>query len=114
MAQEKPSRLADWVVAIRHHAPTVQRRAQDWLRACMQEPRLIWEAAAIRYATYLAAGLLLVWLARWTVELLTPPPPPNARPRATTADLHVVCVNHDCNAHFVDNREFGFSDFPVA
>lgn len=114
MAQERPNRLVEWLLHARRSAPVVRQHLEDWVEACKQEPRLIWETAAVRYATYLVSGLILVKIASTTVAALAPPPPALARPAATKADFHVLCTEAGCGTHFVIHRRFGFRDFPVA
>lgn len=114
MAQEDPNRLAEWLLAFREHAPVIRRRFLDWLEVVREEPVLLWHTPVIRYATYGAGGLMLVWMATGLVAMIVPPPPASARPTATTADFHVICNDADCGRHFVIHREFGFRGFPVA
>lgn len=113
MAQERPNRLAEWVLLVRRHAPVVKQQFADWLDACKQEPRLIWETAAIRYTTYLVTGMIVVQVVLSSVTAFQPPLPPSAKAAATTADFHVLCTNPACVTHFVIHRRFGFDDFPV-
>jgi len=113
MAQERPNRLAEWFTAARDHAPQVRRSAGEWLQQVREEPRLIWETPAVRYATYGVVALIGGWLVTVAVAMITPPPPAGAKPEATTADFHVLCANDTCGHHFVINRKFGFSKFPV-
>lgn len=113
MPQEKPNRLVEWWLLLKRQTPVLRQHAADWLAAVREEPWLIWHTPAIRYATYGLCGLALVWIVTGAVGMLTPPPPPGAQPRATTADFHVVCTNPSCGEHFVINRKFGFKAFPV-
>lgn len=113
MAQERPSRLAEWLMLVRRQIPIVREHFATWLEAVRQEPRLAWETSAVRYTVYGLTGLVLVWLATTFTGWLTPPPPASARAAATTADFHVVCSDSRCAYHFVINRKFGFDDFPV-
>lgn len=113
MAQEGPNRLAEWLLLLREQVPAVRRRFEEWLAAVREEPALIWETLAVRYATYAAGLLVLMWLTVWAVEMITPPPPASARPAATTADFHVVCTDTACAHHFAIRRKFGFHKFPV-
>jgi len=114
MAYERPNKFVEWYEAVREHAPAMRRAVKDWWGQVREEPWLIWETPAIRYATYGIGGLLIVWSVTFAIGLLTPPLPPNARPEATTADFHVICTDSSCHHHFVINRDFGFDDFPVA
>lgn len=98
---------------LREHAPIVRKHLRDWWDACREEPRLFWQTQAVRYAVYATGGFTVLWLLTYSVGLVVPPPPASARPEATTADYHVLCVNPDCGRHFVINRTFGFSGFPV-
>ncbi len=113
MAQERPNRLAEWIVIVRKQTPVLREHFGNWLGAVREEPRLIWETTAVRYATYVVGGAALIWLATTFSGWLAPPPPPSARPAATTADFHVVCSDAACGHHFVIHRKFGFDDFPV-
>ena len=113
MAQERPNRLVEWLMLVRRQWPVVREHFVAWLEAVREEPRLAWETSAVRYVVYGMAGLVSVWLVTTLIGWLTPPPPPSARPTATTADFHVVCSNSKCAHHFVINRKFGFDDFPV-
>ena len=113
MAQERPSRLAEWLMLVRKQMPVVREHFAAWVEAVREEPRLAWETSAVRYAVYALAGVVLVWLATSMTGWLAPPPPPSARPTATTADFHVVCSDPNCGYHFVIHRKFGFRDFPV-
>ena len=113
MAQERPNRLAEWLMLVRKQMPIVREHFAVWLEAVREEPRLAWETSAVRYTVYVLAGVVLVWLATTLTGMLTPPPPPSARAAATTADFHVVCSDTQCAHHFVINRKFGFDDFPV-
>jgi len=113
MAQEKPSKLAEWVVAIRAHAPELRRAAGEWCEQVRDEPVLLWETPAIRYGVYGLCAMLLVACISFGIRMITPPAPAGAGPEATTADFHVLCAHPECGAHFVIHRKFGFSRFPV-
>ncbi len=113
MAQERPSRLAEWVMLIRKNAPILREQLHCWATEVRDEPRLLWETGAIRYATYGVGAIAAAWLLTIVVTMMTPPPPADSRPEATTADYHVVCKDAACRCHFVINRKFGFDDFPV-
>ncbi len=114
MAQENPNRLVEWLLLLRRQWPVAKRRFQEWLDAVREEPVLIWETPAVRFASYGLGGLILALVAVKLTGMIVPPPPVTARPAATTADYHVVCVNPDCGHHFVIHRKFGFRGFPVA
>ncbi|MFQ5461623.1 MAG: hypothetical protein ACE5E5_03250 [Phycisphaerae bacterium] len=113
MAQERPNRLAQWLVLFREQVPVVKERLEDWVLACKAEPYLIWETPAVRYATLGVGGLLVVWLISGVAGAIAPPIPDSARAQAETADFHVLCDRPDCGHHFVVNRKFRFSAFPV-
>jgi len=113
MAQERPNRLAEWLILFRKQMPVMREHFAGWLTAVREEPRLLWETLAIRCAVYGLSGLMLIWSVTTFTGWLTPPPPPNARSAATTADFHVVCSDTDCGYHFVIHRPFGFRKFPV-
>ncbi|MHC5110095.1 MAG: hypothetical protein ACYTHJ_09475 [Planctomycetota bacterium] len=111
MAEEKPNPLAEWIIAIRAHAPVIRQRFSNWLEACREEPTLIWQTDAVRYATYALSGIIAIWMIAVAIDLVTPPVPESAKPEATTADYHVICTS--CDTHTVIHREFEFDDFPV-
>ncbi len=113
MAQEDPNRLAELLLLLRAQLPAVRHRFDEWFSAVREEPALIWETPAVRYAVYATGGLVLAWLTLWGAELISSPPPDNARPAATTADFHVVCADAACAHHFGMRRKFGFRKFPV-
>lgn len=113
MAQEKPSRLLELVHLLRKQGPLARQHAVELLAAVQENPRLIWEVAAVRYATYLVAGLILAWGVSAIAHSFAPPLPPGAKTLATTADFHVICSRPECGEHFVIHRPFGFHDFPV-
>ncbi len=113
MAQEKPNRLSEWLLTARTQAPIVRQHLRDWVGACREEPRLIWETAAVRYSTYGIGGLVIVQIVLSVVGMIAPPPPASAKPAAVSADYHVVCTQPECGEHFIVHRRFGFSGFPV-
>jgi hypothetical protein len=112
MAQERPNRLAEWLMLVRRQTPIVREHFAAWIEAVREEPRLAWETSAVRYTVYGLAALVLVWFAT-NLSGWIAPPPPSAKPAATTADFHVVCSDPNCGYHFVIHRKFGFDDFPV-
>lgn len=114
MAQEKPSKIAEWIVAVRGHAPVLFGQLSEWFQEARKEPRLFWETAAIRYVVYITVGLILVTGVKWGSSMIAAPPPESAVPQARTADFHVLCSDQKCGHHYVINRKFGFSSFPVA
>jgi len=114
MAQEKPSKLSEWGDAIRAHAPEVRRAAGVWVGRVREEPLLLWEPPAVRYAVYVVGAIVAVWLINFAIHAFAPPLPVAAGPGATTADFHVICSNPACGKHFVVHRKFGFRGFPVA
>jgi hypothetical protein len=113
MAQERPNRLAEWVMLLRRNAPIAREQLKEWVGEVRQEPRLLWEATAVRYAAYGITGLIVSWIVVLSVGILTPAPPAGAREAAVTADFHVVCADPACGYNFVIKREFGFDGFPV-
>jgi len=113
MAQERPNRLVEWVALIRKNAPIFREQARDWMSEVREEPRLLWEASAIRYAIYGVGAILAIWSVTFLIGMLTPPPPLGAKSEATTADYHVICSDPACGYHFVVQREFGFRGFPI-
>lgn len=112
MPAEKPSKLSEWINAIREGYPAARIHLAEWIQACRVEPATLWHTPAIRITVYVLAGILAVKLVGWSIDMMAPGGPEPA-PRATTADIHVVCTNSDCGKHFVINRDFGFDDFPV-
>ena len=113
MAQEKPNRLAEWVVLVRVQIPVWRHRTARWFDAVRDEPILVWHTPAIRYGVYAAGGALGAWMLVTAATMFLPAPPEGAKPEAVKADYHVVCTDPDCGAHFVVHREFGFRRFPV-
>jgi len=113
VAQEDRKRLVEWYEIIRDHIPIVREQLSDWIGEVREQPSLVWEAAGVRYATYVLGGVMLLWVASAMTHKLAPVPP-TVHAEATTADFHVVCANSVCGHHFVVHREFGFRDFPVA
>ncbi len=113
MPQEKPNPFSEWLLLLREQAPIWRERFENWLDECKEEPRLFWETPAFRYTTYSIGGIGLLWIVFSAANIIAPPLPVSARPRATTADFHVVCENADCAKHYVVHRELGFNAFPV-
>lgn len=113
MAQEKPNRLVEWLQLLREQVPVVREHIGAWASAVREEPILIWHTPVVRYGVYVVGVAVLLCGASLLAGSLVPRPPQSARPEATTADFHVVCMNPDCGFHFVINREFGFREFPV-
>jgi hypothetical protein len=113
MAQEDPNRLSEWFELGRKQVPVVRQSVEDWLQEVRREPRMIWETRAVRYATYGLVGLVLLRMALGLAGAVGPASTPPTKPRATSADFHVVCTNRACGRHFVIHREFGFRKFPV-
>lgn len=113
MAQEYPNRLAEWIVILRKKLPVARQHFNDWIETVRDEPILLWETSAIRYATYGLGLALVVWIAMQGLEMFVLPIPSNAGPTTTTADFHVVCSDAECEYHFVIHRTFGFKKFPI-
>lgn len=113
MAQEKPNQIREWFAALSKQWPVIHRHASEWIARVRQEPELIRESGALRYAAYIVGGVILLGGAKCASGWLVAPPSADTRPYATTADFHVVCSNPDCGRHFVVVRRFGFSRFPV-
>lgn len=113
MAQEKPNPIVEWFHAVRERAPLLREQFGDWISAAREEPALIWQTVAVRYAAYGAAGLVSLWLVSFLPSMIGPPPPANSRPAAESADFHVVCSEPECGRHVVIHRKFGFQGFPV-
>lgn len=113
MAQENPNRLAEWVALCRNQVPVARRHVAEWIEAAREDPHLIWDTPAVRYATYGLSAVILVWIALAVAHSIAPPLPAETQPMAASADFHVVCTNPACAWHFAIHREFGFRDFPV-
>lgn len=113
MAQERPSRLSEWLMLLRERGPVVREQFREWLDEVREEPRLIWESPAVRYVAYAVGALVVFYVVSATARSISPPPPPQAGPRAITADFHVLCANDSCRHHFLIHRKFGFRGFPV-
>lgn len=113
MAQEKPNRLVEWLMLARTQTPVLHERLAIWWTAVREEPRLAWETTAVRYVVYVIGAVVLWRTVAWGIWFISPPPPPDAKPQATTADFHVLCTEPRCGTHFVIHRAFGFDDFPV-
>ncbi|MHC4696437.1 MAG: hypothetical protein ACYTFA_06830 [Planctomycetota bacterium] len=113
MAQEDPNRLAEWLLLFRKQAPIVRRHFDDWVEEVREEPRLIWETPAVRYAIYGLVAVALAWGALRVANSIAPQPPPDAQRQAATADFHVVCSNQRCGHHFLIHKKFGFRKFPL-
>ncbi len=114
MAQEKPNRVVEWMNLLRRQYPVLRGHFMDWVAACREQPQLIWETVAVRYASYAIGGMLGIWALTTLVGWFVPPPPPSAQAAANSADYHVICTSAKCMQHFVIQRKFGFSSFPVA
>lgn len=114
MAQEKPNPLTEWLHAVRAQVPILCERAGAWLRAIREEPALVWQTPAVRYAAFGLLALVVVLGIRTGIGMITLPLPPEAGQAATSADFHVICSKPDCGQHFVIHRELGFRKFPVA
>ena len=114
MPQTQRNRLIEWFALLKEEwLPSQRARMADWCEACREEPILIWRTPTIRYGVYGLGGLAGVWFLAWGMSLLEPAPVKDARPRADTANYHVVCGNPDCGHHFMITRKFGFNKFPV-
>ena len=109
MAQERPNRLAEWVVLIRTQAPVVRHHIAEWAHAIRANPGMLWQSLVLRYTVFSIVGLVFVL----TLRSACIPPPEDASELARTADFHVICGNDACGYHFVINEKFGFDDFPV-
>ena len=111
MAQEEPNRFVEWFHLLRGQIPVIRQHLKDWVEAVREEPVLIWQTVAVRYAAYGLGAVVLLWGAYQVAGTFAPPA--TATPQAKTADFHVVCTNPDCRHHFVIHREFGYRKFPV-
>jgi len=113
MAEEKPNRLSEWVLIAREQVPVLRRRLLDWVDNCKEEPYLIWETAAVRYGTYVIAGLVVMWGCSVATHMLSTTLPADAQALSSTGDFPVLCSDEKCAQHFIIHRPFGFNDFPV-
>jgi hypothetical protein len=113
MAQEDPNRFTEWLLFFRKQAPVVRRQFDDWVETVRDEPHLIWETPAVRYAAYCFVAIILSWGALGVANTIAPSPTPGTRERAATADFHIVCSDQRCGHHFVIHKRFGFRSFPV-
>ena len=113
MAQEERNRLVEWLELLRDQLPVAREHARKWLVAVREDPRLIWQTPAVRYAIYGLAGLVFLWIGFGLADVMAPVPAAATKPQATSADFHVVCTRDRCGHHFVIHREFGFRKFPV-
>ena len=75
MAQEKPNRLAEWVVLLRHQIPVWRDRTARWFDAVRDEPILVWHTPAVRYGVYAVGGALGTWLLATAANMFLPAPP---------------------------------------
>ncbi len=112
MAQERPNRLTEWAHLLRDQLPVAREQVRKWLTAVRQEPGLVWNTAATRYAILGFGAVVILWVMYGLAGLLAPSQE-GARPAAITADFHVVCSDYQCRHHFAIHREFGFHKFPV-
>ncbi len=114
MRPQEPNRWVAWYLLVKEEWLPARRRAlREWWSAVRQEPRLAWQTPQVRYGAAILGVILLAVLATSLVDALALPPPANARPQATTANFHVVCSDPECGHHFLIERKFGFSRFPV-
>lgn len=114
MPPSDDNRLIYWFFLIKDEwLPSQRRRLGEWFTACRAEPSLIWQTPQVRYSVYGLGGLAAVLCVITLVHTITPPPPANARPRATTATFHVVCSEPECDHHFMVERKFSFKKFPL-
>ena len=112
MDQEDRNRFVEWLGLLRKQAPVARQHAEDWLEEVRNEPRLIWDTAVVRYATYGLVALVLLWMGLGLADAVSPVPAAATKPKATSADFHAMCTNRACKRHFVIHREFGFRKFP--
>lgn len=114
MPSSKPNRLIEWYLLFKDEwLPAQGQHWREWWSAVKEEPGLAWETPALRYGVYGSVGLALLLMLSSLAAFITPPPPADARPQATTASFHVVCSKTDCRKHFLIERKFGFHKFPV-
>ncbi len=113
MAQEERNRLAEWVLTVRERAPLVRERFGDWLHAVREEPYLLWDTSAVRYATYTVGAVVAALILSTVPGMFVPARPEEAKKTATTADYRVICTRESCGHQFIINRKFGFRKFPM-
>ena len=112
MAQEKPNPFWEWIGILKERAPMAREHVGIWVERVREEPALVWHTPAVRYGTYTIGAMLVLWVGGALIGMMIPQPA-NARPRATTADYHVICMNPYCGKEFVIRKPFGFDRFPV-
>jgi hypothetical protein len=113
MPVEKESKIAAWMTALREWTGSARVQLGEWWEAIKEEPALIWQTTAVRYAAYGAGGLVALILFFWVLNLVAYPLPQGAAEPANTANFDVICTTPGCGHHFVIVRKFGFHKFPV-
>jgi len=111
MPVDKESKLSELMGVVRERAPEMRHRFVEWAGQCREEPAIIWRTAAVRYATYALAGIIVALILRAIMAQFAGNVPDVTY--AQTADFHVSCTNAACGHDFIINREFEFDDFPV-
>ena len=96
MAYEEPNRLVEWYQAIPEQLLAMRKRFGEWWELVREEPSRSGETTVSRYSVDGLGAMFTLWCVIFAIELITPPPPADARPGATTADFHVVCDDAMC------------------
>ncbi len=108
------NRLTAWYLLIKDEwLPTQRHKFGEWWVAVREEPRLLWNTPQFVYSLIGLGVIIAIVVVAWLTDFVAPPPPSDARDKATTANFHVVCSQPECLHHFMIEREFGFDDFPV-
>ena len=113
MPAPERNRWAEWWGIAKERSESARVGFNEWCQACREEPSLIWATPAVRYTTYVIAGLIAALVIRAVVEMIQPVPTSEMTPRARTAHFDVICTNPECGRHFVIDRKFGYDSFPV-
>lgn len=113
MAQEKPNPIKEWLTLLKEQWPIVREQLSFWAQRVREDPHLVWRTPAVRYATYVTGGLLVLWIVSGLTSSLLPAGETEAREEVQFADFHVICADESCGHHFVSRKPPGFSKFPV-
>jgi len=113
MPAPERNRWVEWWAIAKERKEVAKVNVAGWWMACREEPSLLWQTPAVRYATYVMGGLVLVFALRTAIEMFQPVPSSAITPRASTAYFNVICANQACGKNFAIERKFRFDDFPV-
>ncbi|NOT00034.1 MAG: hypothetical protein HOP29_05355 [Phycisphaerales bacterium] len=106
------NRWSEFRETARERREIARHQFNEWINAAKQEPALIWQTPAVRYAVYIVASVIGILVIRTTIGLIQPSPK-EVVPRATTANFQVICTNQGCWHHFMIERKYRFTGFPV-